>query len=157
VLGDLFCYRVEASDCIFGGLVGLAGDDADTPSCIRYSRLPPDLEEGKPCLSAHANTTDKPVFHQLPMCRDGELIEYQAQFGDPGSGALHPATPASIRLGAEDGGEMGAYHDEHDCRRPAAVLEKLEQYLALGLEPTWVPDPRLLQRPPEISTTADEG
>jgi hypothetical protein len=62
---------------------------------------------------------------------------------------LHHATPPSIRFGAEDGGEMGAYHDRRYALAVEAVRTKLEDFLPLGLQAVLIPDPRLLVAPPE--------
>ena len=58
---------------------------------------------------------------------------------------LHPATSESIQFGAEDGGEMGAFHHRYYCRSQAAVIDKLKDYLPLGIEPVLLPDVSLDQ------------
>jgi hypothetical protein len=63
---------------------------------------------------------------------------------------LHPANTDAIRAGAEDGGELGAYHHQHLCLRESAVREKLVEYLPFGIEAVLVPDPRLSSAPPSL-------
>ncbi len=70
-----------------------------------------------------------------------------ARFGEAGYGVLHPATSESIRFGAEDRGEMGAYHHRHYALRDEAAIDKLSDYLPVGIEPVLIPDIRLLRIP----------
>ena len=64
----------------------------------------------------------------------------ETTFGGPGCPVLHPATHAGIRFGAEDGGEIGAYHHRHYARRAAAVIDKLRDFLPAGIEPLLIVD-----------------
>ncbi|MCP4657388.1 MAG: phage tail protein [bacterium] len=138
VLDNLSCQTIQASDCIFGD-----GDDVGT-GCIRYSRLPSPLAAlQEQQLRRPATTTVEPTFFSL-------------QFGEPGCGVLHPATPESIRFGAEDGGEMGAFHRRRYCLQEAAVLEKLLDFLPLGITAVLIPDPRLPASVPESETTDNQ-
>ena len=72
---------------------------------------------------------------------------FSTQFGERGCGVLHPATPAAIRQGAEDGGEMGAYHGDYLTLLAEALVDKLQDYLPVGLDAVVVPDERLLSMP----------
>ncbi len=140
VLGTLAAAALQASDCIFAGaLEQLAHSPpaVEVASCVRYSRVP--AGNGfEPAAYAATCTTAAPVF-------------YSNVFGDRGSGVLHPATPDAICYGAEDGGEMGAYHDQHYCLRWLAVHDKLTDFLPVGQTVTLIPDPRLLCAPPEAA------
>lgn len=161
VLGDLSARRLLASDCLFAGGVEIADRTVEAASCLRYSRIPPELvrqarlsEEGSPSvtwLRRPATTTEEPAFFDLDFCHPEGVPESPA-FGRPGCGALHPATPDAICFGAEDGGEMGAYHRDRHCLRRAAVLEKLRDFLPVGIEAALVPDPRLLEERTETTT-----
>jgi len=57
------------------------------------------------------------------------------------------ATPAAIRHGAEDGGEMGAFHGDYLSLLAEAVVDKLQEYLPVGLQAVVIPDTRLLDMP----------
>ncbi len=117
-----------ASDCIFAGTI----DNALNPDdCVRFSRVPQAAQE-------NALTTDHPVFRS-------------AVFGDPGCGVLSHATSRAITHGAEDGGEMGAYHAWRYLARFDALAAKLADYLPVGITPAIDDDPRLLCRPPSPS------
>jgi len=139
-VGRLDCRSLEASDCLFVDRLEVAEG-----GCVRYSRLAPGGAGSQPFQSAE-NTTETPVFFDFRIC--GEPGARSSQFGQPGYGVLHPATPESICFGAEDGGEMGAYHERRYCLQGAAVLDKLEDFLPVGIAAVLVPDPRLLTPPP---------
>ncbi|MFO1272441.1 MAG: hypothetical protein U1F50_12330 [Rubrivivax sp.] len=130
VLGALGAGRLHASDCIFAGTLELGGSPAH---CIRFSRVPPsNTRQPRP----HC-TTETPVFVERDFAR-----------GAAGCGVLHPATPASIAGGAEDGGEMGAGHAFAHARQRTALADKLADHLPVGLEAVLVGDARLDVLPP---------
>jgi hypothetical protein len=68
-------------------------------------------------------------------------------FGKRSCGVLHPAAPESIRFGAEDGGEMGACHRWSYSLLMSSVLEKVKEYLPVGMEAVLIPDSRLVELP----------
>jgi len=129
---------IEASDCIFAGLIQKDRPTTAPPAggCIRYSRVHPKQAGGGASI------------FRASVSRD-YLHMFSGTFGKPGCGVLSLESHASIRSGAEDGGEMGAYHDRRYCQRWRAVLDKLADYLPLGLEAVLVPDVRLTCKPPE--------
>lgn len=53
---------------------------------------------------------------------------------DPGFGQLAPSCPAEITTGADDEGEMGAYHFLQQSLRLANLTSQLTAYLRFGLE-----------------------
>lgn len=142
VLGDAVCKALQASDCIFNGSV-LAPSEQSTPTVplrqgyVRYSRVP---------SSIHADVTGL-VVHLDSLAYEKALF-WNTTYGLPGCGVLHPATPDSIRFGAEAGGEMGAFHHRHHTLREVAVIEKLKQFLPVGMEAVLIPDLRWWTNPP---------
>ncbi|NTU41596.1 MAG: hypothetical protein HGA78_00795 [Nitrospirales bacterium] len=120
---------LQASDCI---LLGLFRKDVRQNSsqplsgCIRYSRISSDQKIGG-MKSGNSNCSDQPLF-------------YSKRWGYPGCGVLHPAAPEKIRHGAEDSGEMGAFHLRHYVLAWEAVIQKLMEYLPLGITPVLIPD-----------------
>jgi hypothetical protein len=56
------------------------------------------------------------------------------RYGQPGYAQLRGTTPAALRRGADDEGEMGALHGVHQPRREANLRERLDEYLRFGLE-----------------------
>jgi hypothetical protein len=97
------------------------------------------------------NTLDKPVFIDFDFCENGVGVEREAKFGDLDYGVLSLLTSDAIRFGAEDGGEMGAYHHKYYSLRTEAVLEKMREFLPVGIEPVLLQDTRLMQVPPKRS------
>ncbi|MBW0001715.1 MAG: hypothetical protein JO015_21675 [Verrucomicrobia bacterium] len=61
-------------------------------------------------------------------------IFYSLRYGDPGYAKLSPSTPDSIRRGADDGGEMGAFHFVLAPLRENDLRVRLPEYLPVGLE-----------------------
>jgi hypothetical protein len=144
VLGNCKTGRLQASDCLFAGELELDPGLVKYPHCIRFSRIPPGVLT---TLLTHRNTTEKPVFHAFEFDEGGEVVRRTARFGEPGCAVLHPATPEAVRFGAEDGGEMGAHHGWRYSLLLAAVLDKLKEFLPVGMEAVIVPDLRLHRLP----------
>ena len=142
VLVDAAFDHVQASDCVFAGTLSVGGE-LETEDCLRYSRLPSEvLARGSLGTGANfpACTAERPVFHESDFDR--------AVAGSAGLGVLHPAAPAEVCFGAEDGGEMGAFHEARVCLSREAVLDKLSEHLPVGVVPVLVPDLRLDIVPP---------
>ncbi len=134
VLGQALTEILRASDCIFLGLIRKDHLSSTPPQsgCVRYSRLDKAQDGGG--MRLHG------VTRQLP-------VMFSTQFGRRGCGVLHPATPRALRQGAEDGGEMGAFHENHLSLLAEAVIEKLKDFLPVGLDAVVIPDTRLLRMP----------
>jgi hypothetical protein len=73
-----------------------------------------------------------------------------AKYGEPGCGVLDLTTATLIREGAEDDGEMGAFHHLYLSAQLRAVRLKLEDFLPLGQEVTIRYDPRLAMPPARV-------
>ena len=134
VLGGTLTEVIQASDCILLGLIRKdhATDDPPESGCVRYSRV------------TKAQAVGGMRFHEVSR----ELpVMFTTQFGERSCGVLHPATPAAIRHGAEDGGEMGAFHGDYLSLLAEAVVQKLEDYLPVGLDAVVIPDEGLRQMP----------
>jgi len=76
------------------------------------------------------NSTDRPEF-------------YTMEWGKPGCGVIHPVSPESICHGAEDSGEMGAFHHRAYVLAWEAVARKLIDYLPVGMSVALIPDETL--------------
>lgn len=126
--------RLRMSDCI----VVSATDLPDADACLRWSSVPPSWA---PVPGLERCVHDSPCF----------VVEC---FGERLHGLLSPKSAASIRSGAEDGGELGAYHDAYWLQRLAGVEEKLLEHVPIGITPVLVPDPTLVRMPPRDFATA---
>ncbi|TKJ38593.1 phage tail protein [candidate division LCP-89 bacterium B3_LCP] len=158
VLDNFDCNYIRASDCIFKGELNVSGKilaiidekGINRSNCVRFSRIPQDTFI--PGMDVHpesfdTNTHEPPMFYKTMEFENNATSYHPIAFGDPGCGVLHPSTPDSIRFGAEDGGEMGAYHYKQYCLREAAILDKLKDFLPVGIEAALIPDHRLNEKP----------
>jgi len=127
LLDPVICEIPRASDCIFCGLIRRDHLTPDPPEkgCIRFSALLPEQQAGG--VSLIRVTREAPVF-------------FATAFGERSCAVLHPAAPAAISAGAEDGGEMGAFHFQHLSLLPQALLRKLADYLPVGMQAVTIPD-----------------
>lgn len=143
VLGETHLERLQASDCVFAGdLVDVKCGGEKT--CLRYSRLP-DLAVLAGCLSEKSptNTTDAANFIRLHFQDGAECVLRPARFGEPGCGVLDLTASQAVRRGAEDDGEMGAYHHLYHNAQLRAVKLKLRDFLPMGQEIAIRYDPRM--------------
>jgi hypothetical protein len=89
--------------------------------CIRFSFVPPGSRTPRRFQCAGDDPAHRPHFTSL-------------RYGDPGYGQLRRATPAAIRTGSSDEGEMGATHELHQPQRETNLRLRLDEYLRYGLE-----------------------
>ena len=140
---DCKCAELRASDCI------LLGTFQDVERLrLRYCCVPQLIGGGK--AGQHV-IKDLPSFHSQCDNSNGTLKLDKDHFGKRGYGVLHQCNPASIRHGAEDGGELGAFHHRHYCGRQDAVVAKLIDFLPVGMQPVLIVDPHW-QAPLAIET-----
>jgi hypothetical protein len=100
-------------------------------------------------LTPMTNTTAQPAFNEFRFC-NGSATPRKANYGEWGYGVPGTLTPKVVLFGAEDGGEMGAYHHQFHALKIEAMLEKMRQFLPVGIEPVLIHDERLRHVPPEI-------
>ena len=143
VLKKTECKKLEASDCIL-----LQGSIADFEEAyVRYCCLPwwPQTIITPPQGRAYEDS----------MVRNPPLL-MNATFGMPGCGVLHPATRNEIRLGAEDGGELGAFHHQRHALRELAALDKMREFLPVTQTPVLVPHGSWVRPMPPLEKKEDE-
>jgi hypothetical protein len=58
----------------------------------------------------------------------------ERQYDQAAWAQLHRLCPIEIRTGADDGAEMGVFHDLYQPQRESNLLARLDEYLRLGLE-----------------------
>ncbi|MEM7505605.1 MAG: hypothetical protein AAF415_02580 [Pseudomonadota bacterium] len=134
VMGETALGRLWASDCVFNDTLVDLDCEGDL-SCIRFSRVP-DLEalEGCSAEKSPSNTDNDPNFIRLWFQDGDECVLRPALFGEPGSGVLDLTSSPRVLEGAEDQGEMGAYHHRFHAAQIRALELKLTDYLPLGQE-----------------------
>ena len=142
VMNSCSVRRLQASDCIF--VPKIEDGNAVQPhalldSCIRYSRLHPDnYDLMSPAAHQNGLTADRCRFYADTFCQAGY-------------GVLAPETPKSIAQGAEDGGEMGAFHAWEYIAQISALKRKLDDYVPAGMRAVIMRDSTLKCPPPRQS------
>jgi hypothetical protein len=127
LLGPAYVHQLEASECILDGEVVVENYQQ---GCVRYSAcsigsiLPRQyesvqIEPGAPLFTSQQ--FGQPGYAQLLDSADNEIV----------SGA----TGATVRAGAQDGSEMGAFASEKNLIKENAILFKYQEYMPLGLSP----------------------
>jgi hypothetical protein len=120
VFGRTLTRSLAASNSIMCGRVTVTDRQH---GCVRYSYLP--VESRTPrryhCQPASEADAVRPRF--TSTCA-----------GEPGFGQLAATCPPEVCQGADDEGEMGAFHFLGQNRRVANLLAQVEQYLPFGLE-----------------------
>jgi hypothetical protein len=139
--------RLQASDCIFVGTLKSI-DCKNDQSCLRFSRLPDKSVLKDCCFEKNpSNTTDPPNFVHLYFTDGNKCVLRAAEFGEPGCGVLDLTTPDTVKAGAEDSGEMGAFNHPYLCARVRALVKKLGDFLPFGQEIVVRYDPMLARKP----------
>ena len=91
--------------------------------CVRFCFAPPGsrLPRRYRCLPTDGGVGIRPVFTSL-------------RYGRPGYCQLSRRCPVEIREGADDGAEMGAFHNLFQPQREANLRLRFQEYLRFGLE-----------------------
>jgi hypothetical protein len=120
VLGELDVERLDASDTIVTGNVDVTDTQA---GCFRFSAAP----EGSRLPHPYRRVvwSDVAIF--------GSTL-----FGAPDYAWLAESAPDSIRRGAENGGEMGAWNAQLVPIKEDSLHRKVDEYLPFGLIPTFI-------------------
>jgi hypothetical protein len=121
-------FGLVSDSILWAGLV--SGDSWSAPvladrkqaGCMRFSYLPAGSVVPRQFECVEQGTGGPPP------------IFYSLRFGDPGYGKLLPSTDEAIRQGADDGGEMGAFHFVLAPLRENDLRVRLQEYLPVGLE-----------------------
>jgi hypothetical protein len=136
VIGKVYASLLSlVSDCIFMSELTSA-DVSGTPplwnaplwaarkqqGCIRFSYLPAEaiVPRQFQCVE-QAPGAPAPMFYSL-------------RYGHPAYAKLLPTTGSAIRQGADDAGEMGAFHFLLAPLREADLRIRLQEYIPVGLE-----------------------
>jgi hypothetical protein len=99
--------------------------DRRQEGCVRFSWIP--REARVPRRHRCQPNVNDPSSHVAPSFRS-------VRYGTPTYARLAARTPDEIRRGADDEGEMGAYHAQHEPQRETNLRIRLREYLRVGLE-----------------------
>ena len=118
---SIFLARLRAGDAFPAPVRAVRKQEG----CVRFSYLPlasrvPPRHRCQPSSAAGA-TSVVPRFTSL-------------RYGVPAYGQLSSSTPDEIRRGAEDEGEMGAFHHLLQPQRESDLRVRLDEYLRVGLQ-----------------------
>ncbi|MFF9479735.1 hypothetical protein [Streptomyces sp. NPDC014733] len=124
VLGEVHVHAVRiAENSLFTGVVRVARRQV---GCVRFSYLPP----GSRTPRRHRCRPDGPggdAARVRPLLRG-------VRYGTPWYGQLAADCPEEIVRGAEDGAELGAYHDLYLPQRTDSLRARLAEYTPAGTE-----------------------
>jgi hypothetical protein len=122
VLGRTEARTLEAGNSIFARRVTV---ERPQQGCVRFSYLAPGSLVPRR-YECHPST---------PALADQEEPQFTARrYGHPAYAQLSPACPEVIRSGADDEGEMGAFHFLQQTQRIADLRASLGEHLRVGLE-----------------------
>jgi hypothetical protein len=138
---------VLASDCIFTDPVSA---QRRQEGCLRFCYLPPGSstprryrcqpEQAVSDALAAAQTGPPPLSPAQISAITADVTARVAptftsdEYGDPGYGQLGTEGPPELRMGADDEGEMGAFHFLQQTQRLVNLRTSFDEYLRLGLE-----------------------
>jgi hypothetical protein len=118
VSDSIFWAGLVAGDSWATGLIA----DRKQEGCVRFSFVPEGARTPRryECVEQRI-AGPQPIFYAL-------------RYGLPGYMKLLPDTPDVVRRGADDGGEMGAFHFVLGPLREADLRVRMQEYLPVGLE-----------------------
>jgi hypothetical protein len=123
VIGTVDTNRIDlASNAMFVGRVAV---ERRQQGCVRHSYVPPGSTTPRRFNCQPAN--DAEGFRVAPRFNS-------LHFGDPAYCQFAPGCPIEIATGADDGAEMGVFHDLYQPQRLANLRARLDEYLRFGLE-----------------------
>jgi hypothetical protein len=129
VLGRAFVHRIEVSECILDDFTVV---DDTQHGCVRFTAWPAGSIVPRQYESVQIDV-------QSPLFASRE-------FGEPGYGQLLASADlaivssggGTIRQGAQDGSEMGAFAREKNPIKESSILIKYQEYMPLGLAPVLI-------------------
>lgn len=152
VLGTIAVKRIEASECIF---VGLVRAEQLHEGCVRLSYVPPGSRVPRrfrcqPGLAVE-QATERALADAGPLSEaetlalrarvrareEGRVVPsfVELRYGQPAYAQLRLRCASEITTGAEDGSEMGALCHLKQAQRETNLRIRLREYLPFGLVP----------------------
>lgn len=133
VLGTCAVRSLDATNCIFAGTVTATRRQI---GCVRFCYVPQDSKVPRRyrCQPELALSTTSDPQQQAHILDYLQPLFVSLRYGDPTYAQLDLAGPTEIATGADDQGEMGAFHFLMQPQRTANLTASLEEYLRFGLE-----------------------
>jgi hypothetical protein len=117
IIGEVHAHAIQiASETIFDGRVNVARRGV---GCVRFSYLPPGSRTPRRYQSQSEQV--RPAFTST-------------RYGTPGYGQLATGCAPEIARGAEDGAEMGAFHDLFQPQREDNLTTRLAEFSPAGTD-----------------------
>jgi hypothetical protein len=127
VIGEVHTHAVEIGEnSVFTGQMRVARRGV---GCLRYSYVPP----GSRTPRRHRCQPDFSGGEPLRPLFTSE------RYGTPAYGRLSDACPPEIRRGADDGSEMGVFHDLYEPQREDSLRTRLAEYTPAGTDAGIIP------------------
>lgn len=121
VLGHVFAHSIDlVENSIVDGRMQIAHRQA---GCVRFCWLHPD---SRTPARFHCEPGRRSDRARLTPCFTSK------RYGTPGYAQLAPSCPEQIRRGANDGSEMGAFHDLFQPQREDNLKLRLDEYTPAG-------------------------
>jgi len=118
--GDTFAWRLSPTPS--DPWLAPVWADRKQEGCVRFSFLPIGAQ-----VPRQFKCVDQALAGPVP-------IFFTTHYGRPGYLNLLTSTPDAIRRGADDGGEMGAFHFVLGPLRETDLRVRMQEYLPVGLE-----------------------
>lgn len=141
VFGQVQVHAVElAENSVFDACLNVARRQI---GCVRYCHIPCHCRSPRRYRCQPDAVVAAVRARHLPDAIETTLIDAERQrvqprfesrrYGLPGYARLTPDTALEIRRGADDGSEMGAYHDLYEPQREANLRARLDQHTPAGM------------------------
>ncbi|MCE8423679.1 MAG: hypothetical protein J5U16_07090, partial [Candidatus Methanoperedens sp.] len=150
IIGTIYVKELKASNVIFTGSIA---SDMQQTGCIRFSYIPPGSQTPRsyrcqPDLAVQKKLEEElekktgltPEEIKLKKIIEEEItlrlkpVFTDLHYGNPGYCQLLLQCPVEISQGADDGAEMGVFHDLFQPQRETNLQVRLNEYLRFGLE-----------------------
>jgi hypothetical protein len=118
VSNSIIWAALVVGDTWVSGLVA----DRKQVGCVRFSFLPVNA-----VIPRHFKCVEQALASPQP-------VFFSVRYGDPAYLKMLACTDNSIRRGADDGGEMGAFHFVLAPQRESDLSIRLQEYLPVGLD-----------------------
>ncbi|MFJ8074330.1 hypothetical protein ACIQ7Q_10425 [Streptomyces sp. NPDC096176] len=130
VIGEVHTHAVEiGGNSIFTGRMRVARRGV---GCLRFSYVPP----GSRTPRRHRCQPDLAGGGATPPVRPLFAGE---RYGTPDYGRLSDGCPDEIRRGADDGSQMGVFHDLYEPQREDSLRARLAEYIPAGTDAGIIP------------------
>jgi hypothetical protein len=124
---------------VVAGAVSAINSIFAAPVAAPPVNAPPGANKGTPPLVFRFCYLHEPpngaTLQSCVLPKDGRLRFASTRYGDPDYGRLANTCPVAISQGADDGSELGAYHELYLPQRDAMLRARLEEYTVAAMRP----------------------